>query len=124
MSRVVTLCAALSLGTSLLLAVVPAALAADEDTGSSVYLVFDPETGEFKTAHDPSLTQAAQADAEAIASVADVPPELASDGGGATAADTDTGADTETARATWVTLAVVIALLVLGVLAWRRRQAR
>ena len=120
MSRNLTLVIVLSLGVGMLLSVSPA-LAADEDTGSSVYLVFDPETGEFKTAHDPNMTQAAKADAEAIASVADVPPELASDGG---AGEAETGADAETARATWVTLAVVVALLVFGGLAWRRRQAR
>lgn len=28
--------------------------AEDEDTSSSVYLVFDPETGEFVTSHDPN----------------------------------------------------------------------
>jgi hypothetical protein len=30
------------------------ARAEDEDTSSQVYLVFDPETGQFITSHDPS----------------------------------------------------------------------
>ena len=45
--------------------------AADDDTQASVYLVFDPETGEFVTVDDPSLTaqHKAQQDQEAIDSV-------------------------------------------------------
>ena len=38
----------------LTLAVPWSAQAEDEDTSSQVYLVFDPETGEFITSHDPS----------------------------------------------------------------------
>ena len=46
--------------------------AADEDTQASVYLVFDPETGEFITVDDPSVTSqhAAQQTQEEIESVA------------------------------------------------------
>ena len=36
------------------------AIAADEDMVSQVYLEFDPETGEFKTAMDPTLTGKSQ----------------------------------------------------------------
>jgi hypothetical protein len=37
-----------------------AGFAADEDMVSQVYLEFDPETGEFKTAQDPSLSNSSQ----------------------------------------------------------------
>lgn len=42
--------------------------AVDEDTQASVYLVFDPETGDFVTVDDPSVTaqHAAQQEQEAI----------------------------------------------------------
>jgi hypothetical protein len=93
-----------------LLAIATPAWSADEDTSSSVYLVFDPETGEFKTEHDPNMTQAEQATQEAIESVADVP---------ADAALSDSavgGSDKTTAGASWLTLAVVIGLIALVVL--------
>ena len=45
--------------------------AADDDTQASVYLVFDPETGEFVTVNDANVTaqHKAQQDQEAIDSV-------------------------------------------------------
>ncbi len=45
--------------------------AADDDTQASVYLVFDPETGEFMMVDDPAVTaqHKAQQDQEAIDSV-------------------------------------------------------
>lgn len=64
----ITLMLAVSLAVSLLSFGV--ALAADEDTSSSAYLVFDPDTGEFITVHDPNRTQQHIADQEAITSVA------------------------------------------------------
>ncbi len=47
------------------------ACAEDDDTQASVYLVFDPETGEFVTVDDASITaqHKAQQDQEAIDSV-------------------------------------------------------
>ena len=47
------------------------ASAEDDDTQASVYLVFDPETGEFLTVDDASITaqHKAQQDQEAIDSV-------------------------------------------------------
>ncbi len=55
--------------------------AEDDDTQASVYLVFDPETGEFMTVDDADITaqHKAQQDQEAIDSVvetADGPSEL------------------------------------------------
>ena len=44
------------------------ALAEDEDTSASVYLVFDPDTGEFITVNDPTRSQQHVADQEAIMS--------------------------------------------------------
>lgn len=45
--------------------------AEDEDTQASVYLVFDPETGEFVTVEDPAVTaqHEARQEQEAIDSV-------------------------------------------------------
>lgn len=112
MSRHMALSAGLGLLAGLLAFAAPLQ-AADEDTSSSVYLVFDPETGEFKTEHDPNMTQAEQATKEAINSVADVPAEVsadpAADGGGAT-----TQAGKETAGTTWVVLAAMIGLVLFG----------
>lgn len=75
--------------------------AADEDTQASVYLVFDPDTGEFVTVDDPNLTSQhkAQLDQEAIESVIDI-----EDGAGKL-------------PLTWPIGAALIALL-LGVTAW------
>ena len=88
-----------------LLAFAAPAWSADEDTSSSVYLVFDPETGEFKTEHDPNMTQAQQATDEAIDSVADVAP---ADPGAE-------GSETAAAGASWLTLAVIAGLVALAV---------
>ena len=89
-----------------LLAIAAPAWSADEDTSSSVYLVFDPETGEFKTEHDPNMTQAQQATDEAIDSVADVAPPADTGAG---------GSETKTAGASWLTLAVIVGLVALMV---------
>lgn len=51
--------------------------AADEDTAASVYLVFDPETGEFQTSQDIKRNSMHQAQQEAIDSVAPVDGEPA-----------------------------------------------
>ena len=82
--------------------------AADDDTQASVYLVFDPETGDFVTVHDPAVTaqHEAQQDQEAIESVADV-------------ADEATGA--ATAPTPWIIGAGVGALL-LGGAVWLQRK--
>lgn len=57
-----------------------AANAEDEDMNTSAYLVFDPETGEFVTMHDPAMTGEAAAapgaDAAAPAERAALPPPL------------------------------------------------
>lgn len=55
---------AMLIGSLLLLWVLHAeqAVAADEDTQASVYLVFDPETGDFVTVDDPSVTAQHAAD--------------------------------------------------------------
>ena len=79
--------------------------AADDDTQASVYLVFDPETGEFVTVDDPSVTaqHKAQQDQEAIDSVA------------------DTANGTGKLPLTWPVGAALIALL-LGGAAWLARN--
>ncbi len=83
--------------------------AADDDTQASVYLVFDPETGEFITVDDPAVTaqHQAQQKQEAIDSVVD------------TADGTSVG-DTSKSRLTWIIGAAVIVLL-LGA-AWLQRN--
>jgi len=79
--------------------------AGDEDTQASVYLVFDPETGEFVTVDDASITaqHKAQQDQEAIDSVvetADGPSE---------------------SRTTWMIGAALIVIL-LGGAVWSKRN--
>lgn len=85
-------------------------LAADEDTQASVYLVFDPETGEFVTVDDPSVTAQHEAalDQEAIESVADT---------------SITGGETVAANLplTWIVGAAIVALLGAAGFAWSRR---
>lgn len=75
--------------------------AADEDTQASVYLVFDPETGEFVTVDDASVTaqHAAQQDQEAIESVVET---------------VDGASATDSTPVTWIIVAVVAAALVGG----------
>jgi hypothetical protein len=51
--RIAFVCLCLTILAVGLAAPAPAG-AEDEDTSSSVYLVFDPETGEFVTSHDPN----------------------------------------------------------------------
>ncbi|MDX1499009.1 MAG: hypothetical protein R3176_03875 [Woeseiaceae bacterium] len=88
------------------------ALAADEDTQASVYLVFDPETGEFVTVHEGAGDSQAAGDA----------------GGGtgaAAAARPDPGAAGAPAVATnptFIAGLVVAAVLVLGGAAWYRKS--
>ena len=41
--------------------------AGDEDSSTQVYLVFDPETGEFVTSHDPNAALPTQTGLEAMA---------------------------------------------------------
>ncbi len=79
--------------------------AEDDDTQASVYLVFDPETGEFMTVDDADITaqHKAQQDQEAIDSVvetADGPSEL---------------------RTTWMIGAALIVIL-LGGAVWLKRN--
>ena len=79
--------------------------AEDDDTQASVYLVFDPDTGEFVTVDDASITaqHKAQQDQEAIDSVvetADGPSE---------------------SRTTWMIGAALIVIL-LGGAVWSKRN--
>ena len=79
--------------------------AEDDDTQASVYLVFDPDTGEFVTVDDSRITaqHKAQQDQEAIDSVvetADGPSEL---------------------RTTWMIGATLIVIL-LGGAVWLKRN--
>lgn len=91
------------------------AFAADEDTQASVYLVFDPETGEFVTVHDTQGAAKAQETQEAIDSVAAADPSAGggSGGGDAVAGTSDAAAQTQTSPALIAGL-VVAALAVAG----------
>ena len=79
--------------------------AADDDTQASVYLVFAPETGEFITVDDPSVTaqHKAQQDQEAIESVV----------------ETADGSDDSPLK--WLIGAALVAIL-LGGAAWSKRS--
>ena len=88
-------------------------IAADDDTQASVYLVFDPETGEFITVHDASTTaqHKSRQDQEAIDSVVET-----TAGAGASIAG---GA--RKSPMTWITGAALIAIL-LGGTVWLQRN--
>lgn len=90
--------------------------AADEDTQASVYLVFDPETGEFITVDDPTVTAQHEAalTQEEIESVADT--TVAAD-----AKDRVTVA-AASLPVTGIVAAVVAILLAGGAFAWSRRK--
>lgn len=94
---------------------VTVAFAADEDTAASVYLVFDPDTGEFITVDDPNRSQMHAEQEEAIMS-------------GVTTGDAAGGAATEasvdgvnTLRSSLI-IAVLAAVLIGGFVALRRRR--
>ncbi len=91
----------------------PTARAADEDTSASVYLVFDPETGEFVTVHDTEGTAQAQETQEAIESVAD--------SGGATSIDTG---DAQTGTDPDIVIGVVVAAIVVAAAVFVQRSRR
>jgi len=89
--------------------------AADEDTQASVYLVFDPETGEFITVDDPSVTAQHNANLsqEEVASVAAAvnpsdPASTAGEAGGA--------------PPMLLLIGAAVALLVLGGFVWLRKS--
>ncbi|MBT8099741.1 MAG: hypothetical protein KJO82_08325 [Gammaproteobacteria bacterium] len=88
------------------------AVAADEDTAASVYLVFDPDTGEFITVDDPDRSQMHAEQQEAIMS-------------GVAAADDSaqglTAAGHNKLRSSLM-IAVLAAVLVGGFVALRRRR--
>lgn len=81
------------------------ASAADDDTQASVYLVFDPETGEFITVDDAAVTaqHKAQQKQEAIDSVV------------------ETADGSDDSLLTWLIGAALIAIL-LGGAAWSKRN--
>lgn len=72
--------------------------AEDEDSSTQVYLVFDPETGEFVKSHDPNAA---------------LPPQTGLESAVSAAADT-TGGSPESGNGT-TTIAVVVAALVIAV---------
>jgi hypothetical protein len=84
--------------------------AADDDTQASVYLVFDPETGEFITVDDAAVTaqHKAQQVQEAIESVVET-------------ADGSDGSDDSLPA--WLIGAALVAIL-LGGAAWSKRNRR
>ncbi len=81
------------------------ASAADDDTQASVYLVFDPETGEFVTVDDAAVTaqHKAQQDQEAIESVV------------------ETADESDDSPLAWLIGAALVAIL-LGGAAWSKRN--
>lgn len=90
------------------------ALAADEDTQASVYLVFDPETGDFITVDDPSVTAqhaAAQKQEEIDSGTA------AADA----SAPADTGGEASGQPPMALAIGAAVAVLVLGGFIWMRR---
>ncbi len=86
--------------------------AEDDDTQASVYLVFDPETGEFLTVDDASITaqHKAQQDQEAIDSIVET-------GDGAGASTAGNAADSPMTRIIGAALIVIL----LGGAVWLRR---
>jgi LPXTG-motif cell wall-anchored protein len=84
--------------------------AADDDLTSSAYLVFDPETGEFVTVHDPDRTQQDHAARD---------PASASGIGPTPSAGVETGGE-GSPLATGVAVAVVL----LGAFAWVQLKKR
>lgn len=88
------------------------ALAEDEDTSASMYLVFDPDTGEFITVNDPTRSQQHVADQEAIMS------------GVTTNSDTvDPGAFMTGIDKLWLpALIAALAAVLLGGFFWLRRK--
>ncbi len=91
------------------------ASAADDDTQASVYLVFDPETGEFVTVDDASVTaqHKARQDQEAIDSVVET-----TDGAG-----TSIAGDAGESPMTWIIGAALIVIL-LGGAVWLQRNRK
>lgn len=89
--------------------------AADEDTQASVYLVFDPETGEFVTVDDPSVTaqHAAQQEVEAIESGTQ---------SADSAAATSTSAATESRPPILLAIGGAAVVLIIAGALWRRRS--
>ena len=88
------------------------ASAEDDDTQASVYLVFDPETGEFATVDDPSVAaqHKAQQDQEAIDSVVET----------ADGASASTATNADESPMTWIIGTALIATMLGGAL-WVQR---
>lgn len=59
---------------AILIGTAPISQAADDDLNSSAYLVFDPETGEFITVHDPNLTGQSHMASDPAGGVSNPPP--------------------------------------------------
>lgn len=87
--------------------------AADEDTQASVYLVFDPETGEFVTVDDPSVT----AQHAAVQTQEEIDSGLAAGPGSATDGQQDSSGEPPMVLA----IGAAVAVLVLGGFFWLRR---
>jgi hypothetical protein len=92
--------------------------AADEDTQASVYLVFDPDTGDFVTVDDPSVTakHAAQQEQEAI----DEGTTRQAGGNSATGAPAANPAG-NAGSSQGLVIGAAVVLLVLGGFVWLRR---
>jgi hypothetical protein len=94
--------------------------AADEDTSASVYLVFDPETGDFVTVHDPDGQALATETQESIDSTA--PTDVAAAPAGGQAASTSAAGGTMSPTLIIGILAVA-AVLAAVMFMQRRRSA-
>ena len=88
------------------------AIAEDEDTAASAYLVFDAETGEFVTVDDPNRTQMHVAQQDAIES------------GSADAAVSAASGSEMTGRPATLVVGGVAVALVLGAFLWLRSRGR
>jgi len=98
---------------------------ADEDVGSSVYLVFDPETGEFVTEHDPDVVERDRLDYELgrASGVIDLtpPPKPAVMSTSETAEDSGIADVGATSSAIWIGSIIALGLLG-GILVFRKKS--
>jgi LPXTG-motif cell wall-anchored protein len=102
-------------GLVALLAWHPPVVAEDEDTSAAVYLVFDPETGEFVTQDDPNAALPNLTGLENSGAAT-------SRGHGPAAASSDTAAAT-TSTPLYAALGVAVLLVGGGLVALRRKRA-
>ena len=122
---------AVPIAAGLLVCLLPvsAVWSVDEDMISQVYLEFDPETGEFKTALDPTAQRTNQhAQAQQLHQIQQTQDQLAGQQTTAAAAGTQPGTSPGNAGAGWqganpgMLVGVIIAIILLGgFFVWKRK---